>query len=138
MLRIGNTILVGQSTRTDDNGFSQLAKIVEPFGFRVVRVNVRGCLHLKTACTAIDDRTLLINPDWIETQNLVGFELISIPPEEPFAANTLPFRDSILIPASMTKTESMLLAKGYDVRTLDISEFSKAEAGLTCLSLLLN
>ena len=33
------------------------------------------------------------------------------------------------------KTIDLLRAKGFDIRTVDISEFLKAEAGLTCMSI---
>jgi len=35
------------------------------------------------------------------------------------------------------KTASLLQRRGIDVRTVDISEFLKAEAGLTCMSVIL-
>src|SRR5262249_8045210 len=55
VLRIGRTLFVGRSARTDDAGIAALTAIVAPLGYRVVPVGVRGCLHLKTACTALAD-----------------------------------------------------------------------------------
>ncbi|HWQ83944.1 MAG TPA: arginine deiminase family protein, partial [Anaerolineales bacterium] len=59
VLRIGKTLLVGESTRTNLAGIAALKEFVQPYGYRVIPVPVRGSLHLKTACTALDDETLL-------------------------------------------------------------------------------
>src|SRR5712692_5417722 len=61
VLRMGKTLYVGLSRRTNAEGASQLAEIVEPFGYRVVPVNVSGCMHLKSACCAVSDDTVLAN-----------------------------------------------------------------------------
>ena len=44
---------------------------------------------------------------------------------------------SIIMPASFPRTCDLLLRCGYDVRTVDVSELQKAEAGVTCMSLVL-
>ena len=67
VLRVGRTLLVGQSCRTNAAGIAVLAGIVSHYGYHVRPVAVRGCLHLKTACTALPDGRLLVNPAWIET-----------------------------------------------------------------------
>src|SRR5262245_23479237 len=53
VLRLGRTLLVGQSSRTNAAGIALLAAIVGRHGYQVESVPVRGCLHLKTACTAL-------------------------------------------------------------------------------------
>ena len=72
MLRLGRTLLVGQSCRTSATGIEALAEIVGRFGYRVVGVPVRNCLHVKTACTALPDGRLLINPAWVSSAALPG------------------------------------------------------------------
>ena len=136
VLVIGDTVLVGRSSRTNLVGIHQLEQFVKPMGLAVRAVDVTGCLHLKTACTAIDEQTLLINPNWIAADSLSGFQLIEVPAAEPFAANTVPIAGSLLAARSAPDTASLLRSRGRDVITLDISEFQKAEAGLSCLSLL--
>jgi len=65
VLVVGRKIFVGQSTRTDADGLSALAALLQPLGYRVEGVPVPGALHLKTAVTAMDPETLLLNPGWI-------------------------------------------------------------------------
>ena len=89
MLQIGKTLYVGSSTRTNPAGIAALAEIVQPHGYRVVPVPVHGSLHLKTACTALDETTLLANPQWIDITALNGLRILSIPEAEPWGANVL-------------------------------------------------
>jgi len=55
---------------------------------------------------------------------------------EPWAANTLPINGSVLVATSAPRTAALLSGRGLDVLTLDIAELQKAEAALTCLSIL--
>ena len=51
VLRIGRTLYVGLSTRTDAAGIRALAELVDPLGYNVVQAELRDCLHLKTGAT---------------------------------------------------------------------------------------
>src|SRR5690242_1441324 len=51
VLRIGNTLYVGLSTRTNAEGIQALREIVTPLGLEVVKADLRDCLHLKTGAT---------------------------------------------------------------------------------------
>ena len=136
VLRAGRRLFVGLSSRTNLEGILQFAEITQPFGYRVQPVSVRRCLHLKTACTLVGDRLILVNHDWVDPFPFAGFELLATPPDEPWGANTLTVNGRVFVAASSPKTADLLRAKGCDVNALDISELQKAEAGLTCLSVL--
>ena len=43
---------------------------------------------------------------------------------------------TVLMSDSFPRTRETLLAEGHDVRTVGISEFLRAEGGVTCLSLI--
>jgi dimethylargininase len=58
VLRVGRTLYVGRSARTNAAGIARLAAVAEPHGYRVVPVPVSGCLHLKSAVTALDSGRL--------------------------------------------------------------------------------
>ena len=137
VLRVGRTLLVGLSSRTNPAGVKALEEIARHHGYGVMPVPVRGCLHLKTACTALPDDSLLVNPAWIEMTALRGFELRPVPAAEPWAANVMLVGASVCLAAAHPQTAGLIRARGFEVRTVDISEFAKAEGGVTCLSLLL-
>ena len=137
VVRVGKTLYVGHSTRTNQQGIEALRGIIEPLGYSVRPIDVHGCLHLKTSCFWLDNETLLVNSSWIDVEALGGFRLLPVPDNEPFGANVMRVGQGILANASYPATIKMLEMQGYEVSPLDISEFSKAEAGLTCLSLII-
>ncbi len=136
ILRIGKHLYVGVTSRTNTSGVMALAQMVKPYGYDVMGVNVTGCLHLKTGCTALDDQTILINPAWVDPEPFARFRLMSVPEGEPFAANVLRIGNTICMHSGFAKTREMVEQHGYDVQVTNISEFQKAEAGLTCMSLI--
>lgn len=135
VLKIGRVFLIGRSTRTNDAGIEAFRRIVEPWGYSVTPVPVAGSLHLKTAVCALDERRCLLNPDWIDTSEMSQFELWEVPSSEPFAANILRIGNHIVVAQHHPRTAELLSHQGYEVTTVDVSELAKAEAGLTCLSL---
>jgi dimethylargininase len=138
ILRVKKTLYVGLSTRTNAEGISQLKEIVQPFGYAVIPVPVNGCLHLKTGVTALTDDLLVANPAWIDVSAFGDRKKITVPDGEPWGANTLRIGDNVLVAASAPRTIEMLGAEGFEPHAVDISEIQKAEAGLTCLSVLFN
>jgi dimethylargininase len=135
VLTLGRRLYVGASGRTDGAGAEALARLVAPFGYAVVPVRVSGCLHLKSAVTAIGDEAVLANPDWIDMTPFAGVDVVRVAPEEPGAANVLHVRATVIAHEGFPRTADRLAARGLDVRTVDVSEFLKAEAGVTCKSL---
>ncbi len=136
VMLIGRTLYAGLSARTNREGLLQLREIVEPYGYRVEIIEMAGCLHLKTGCVYLGNQTILANRNWINVQPLAGFDLIDVPEDEACAANTLTIGDTVLTPSGFPKTRALIEARGFDTLMIDISELQKAEAGLTCLSLI--
>ncbi len=134
VLKIGKRIFVGKSARTNAQGIRDLREILTPYGYEVTAVKVAGCLHLKTGCTALDEETLLINPEWVDSKVFTGFRQIIVPKEEPFGANILKINETICMNEAFPKTMELVKSLGYSVKSTDITEFVKAEAGLTCMS----
>lgn len=135
VLRVGWTLFVGRSERTGNAGIQALESIVRPFGYAVVPVRVTGCLHLKSACCALDDGMILLNRDWIDIAPFSAFQFVDV--AEPFGANVLRLPDSILVSAAYPATAERIRRAGYRTVVLDVSELHKAESGLTCMSLLM-
>jgi dimethylargininase len=134
VLTSGRRVFIGRSARTNSRGIEQLVRILEPCGYAVEAVPVSGCLHLKSAVTAIGDQTLLINSRWVPRAAFRRYDLLDVDPEEPFAANALLVGKRLVYPASFPRTLARLEAAGLHVRRVDISELAKAEGAVTCCS----
>jgi dimethylargininase len=137
VLRVGHTLYAGRSARTNEAGIARLAAVAEPLGYRVVPVTVTGCLHLKSAVTALDQEHLLINRAWLDPAPFRDLDLVDVAPDEPGAANVLRVAGLVIAHPGFPRTLERIAALGYALRPLDVSEFLKAEAALTCKSLLL-
>lgn len=141
VLRIGNTLYVGLSGRTDEAGIRALGDLVATFGYCVVPVPVAGCLHLKSAVTfagpdARGTPVLVHNPDWVSAALFEGVEPLPVAPGEAYGANVVRAGAALLAAADSPRTAERLSDHGFNVVTLDISEMRKADAALTCMSLI--
>jgi dimethylargininase len=138
VLRIGRRILVGLSSRTNEAGVSQLRTAVQEFGYEVRAVHVMGCLHLKSACTAVSSDTVLANLDYVQRELLGDVTVVEVDAREPGAANTLTLEGVTIVSAKYPRTGENLRRGGIRTQSLDVSELAKAEAGLTCMSLVIS
>jgi dimethylargininase len=136
VLRLGRRLYVGLSPRTNAEGADALRRLAAPHGYEVVAVEPRGCLHLKTGCSGLDEETVLVNPEWVDAAVFRGREVLAVDASEPWAANVLSVGRSVCVSAAFPRTAEKLARRGYDVRAAEVSEFAKAEGGLTCMSLL--
>ncbi len=134
VLRIGNRLYVGLSTRTDCDGIGALADLVRPIGFEVVEAKLRDCLHLKTGATFAGNGILLYNPDAVDPAQFAGVEPFAA--DEPDAANCVRAGDALILPAGNPRTADRLRGRDFTVIEVDVSELQKAEAGVTCMSLI--
>lgn len=139
VLTIGRRVYVGLSSRTNLDAIArQMQLILAPHGYTVAAIEVCGCLHLKSAVTAVADGVVLANPDWIPAEAFRGLEVIAVDPGEPMAANVLRLSDRILAAAAFPRTAARLTARGWRVATVDVSELAKAEGAVTCCSLIVD
>jgi len=139
VLRVGRTVYVGRSGRSNEAGHRGLRLLLEPLGYTLRDVPVEGCLHLKTGCSFAGDGIVVLNPSWVSARTFEqdGLTAVPVTSSEPWAANVLRIGQTLLIPAGNPATARRLRVAGLDLMEIDISEFQKAEAGLTCLSLLI-
>lgn len=134
-LRIGRTLYVGLSSRSDRAGIAALGELVAPLGFEVAAVPVAGGLHLKSAATCVDG-VLVHNPDWISPDHFPGTTPLAVAAGEALGGNVLLAGETLFAAADSPGTAEALAARGFRVVTLDISEMRKADAALTCMSLI--
>jgi len=135
VLVAGRRIFVGRSLRSDEAGCGQLRDWLVPRGYAVVAVALHGCLHLKSAVTAVADDLLLVNPAWVDGPAFAGMRIIEVDPAEPHAANALRIGDKVVFPAAFERTRHRLERAGIGTVTVDVSELAKAEGAVTCCSL---
>ena len=141
VLRIGRTLYVGLSSRTDIEGMAALGRIAGRLGFETVAATLRNCLHLKSAATLgghdpAGKLVLMYNAHAVDPEQFAGVEAVMVHEDEPTAANVLRVGDRLIMPAGNRRTADLLNERGFQVLELEVSELEKAEAGVTCMSLI--
>ena len=135
VLQVGSTMYVGRGGRTNGHGIRQLRRHAATRGRNVVPVPLHGVLHLKSAVTALPDGTIvgsdtsLLDPAPLPTLRLL--------PEETGSHVIVLGAGTVLMAASAPRSAELLYDWGFDVITVDISEFEKLEGCVTCLSVLI-
>ena len=141
VMLVERTLYVGASSRTDSAGIEALRGVTRPVGYETIAVEMRDCLHLKTCATyagrdAAGDPVLVVDPRHVDPAVFAGVGIVHVAPDESAAANTVRAGDTLLIAAGYPRLREALTARGFKLVALDTSEFRKAEAALSCLSLI--
>src|SRR5882672_8258412 len=133
ILTVGRTVYVGRTARTNQAAIDFLSRRLREHDHEVVPVPLSGCLHLKTAVNYLGNDTVVINPDWAPPEAFARFDQIEVDAREPMGASALPVGTHLLLSSSYPRTVNRIEARGFRPRVLDLSEFHRAEGGLTCL-----
>jgi dimethylargininase len=135
VLRVGRTVYVGLSGRTNRAAIDQLTAGLSPHGYVVRAVPVHGCLHLKSAVTQVAADTVLCNPRWVDPAAFAPLHVVEVDGAEPYAANGLLIDGRVMYPTTFPATRRRLEGRGIAVALVDVSELQKAEGAVTCCSL---
>ncbi len=129
--------LVGLSERTNQAGVDALRRALRTVqsDIRVDALPFSGLLHLKSGLTELAPNVLIRDPALQCDFDLSWARVITLPPEEGYAADVMPINDRLFVAAGCP--QAFAAARQYydDVVALDMSEFRKMDGGLTCLSL---
>lgn len=132
VLKVGSTVYVGLTDRTNSEGIRQLAGLVEPLGLGVATVPTTKVLHLKSAVTALPDGTVIGYSPLVDDPDLFP-EFLGVP-EEPGSHVVLLGGDRVLMSAAAPRSAELMAARDLRPVLVDISEFEKLEGCVTCLS----
>ena len=132
VLKVGTTVYVGNTRRTNGAAIAQLRELLAPEGFTVVEVPTTKVLHLKSAITALPDGTVIGYPPLVDDPT--AFANFLAVPEEAGAHVVLLGGNRLLMAASAPQTAELFRTMGFEPVVVDISEYEKLEGCVTCLS----
>jgi len=133
VLKIGNLVYVGRGGRTDATGVAEFRRLLAPLGARVVAVPLTKVLHLKSAVTALPDGTVIGYPPLVDDPAF--FPHFRAMPEEGGAHVVDLGGGRVLMANSAPRSAELIGDLGFEVVTVDISEYEKLEGCVTCLSI---
>ncbi|MEQ1505828.1 MAG: N(G),N(G)-dimethylarginine dimethylaminohydrolase [Myxococcota bacterium] len=132
VLRLGDTLLVGRSARSDDGGLAALAAAFP--ALEVVPVALpTGVLHLKCVCSSPA-------PGWALAAPGVALDrwaqVIPVHPDDAWAANVVGAEGKVVVGAGFPRVSAALRGAGFAVREVELGELRAGDGSLTCLSIL--
>lgn len=135
VMMVGDHFYVGKSARTNEEGIRQFIAILEKYGLTGSEVELTEVLHLKTGVNYIENNNMLVSGEFITKPEFEQYNRYEIPAEEAYAANCIWVNDKVIVPANFPAVKKIVEDLGYEVLTVDTSEFRKIDGGLSCLSL---
>jgi dimethylargininase len=136
VVRVDERLIAGRSDRTNDEGIAALERFAAPDA-RVVRAEVREpFLHLLSGLGVARD-AVVGSEALIDQAAFDGLNRVAAPEEEAAGCNFVTVEDDVLMAAGYGNIRRLVEAAGFRVHEVDLSEFTKADGGPTCLSLLI-
>ena len=133
VIHLPDRLISGVSQRTNLDGVAQMEAWL---GVSVATITDPGIVHLKSYVTYLGGDTMIATRAYADHPALKGFRVLVVPDEEAYAADTLAIGETVLMASGRPRAQAMVREAGFDVVSMDVSEFEKCEGALTCLSLL--
>jgi len=133
VIHLPDKLISGLTERTNAEGVAQMR---EWLNVPVETIEDQGIVHLKSYITYLGRGVMITTRKYADHPVLKPFERLIVPDEEWYAANTLSLGDVVLMPEGYPRAVEMVREAGFDVITLNVSEFTKCEGALTCLSII--
>jgi dimethylargininase len=135
IMMVGDHYYIGLSARTNLSGAEQIIEILNKHGMSGSCITLEKVLHLKTGVSYLENNTLAACGEFLNKAEFASFSKIEIPEKESYATNCVWINGNVLVARGYPLTKQKIEKAGYPVLEVDVSEFRKADGGLSCLSL---
>lgn len=135
IMMVGDHFYIGLSDRTNEAGARQMIAILEKVGLTGTTIAIKDVLHLKTGVAYLENKTLLISKKMASLKAFDEYNKIIVDEHEAYAANSVWINGKVLVPAGYSKTAAQIEGAGYEIISVDVSEYQKLDGGMSCLSL---
>ena len=135
VMQVEDHFYIGLSQRTNKEGVAQLTALLAQYGFKSTVIELNKFLHLKTGVSYLGNGCLLVNGELVNHPAFQSFEQLIIDDSEAYAANCINVNNTVIMPQGFPRSIEMVHNSGFQVITVDVSEFRKIDGGLSCLSL---
>ena len=126
-------LISGVSQRTNQEGIQQLSDWLQ---VKVKQVKDDTIIHLKSHVTYLDRKTIVVDQKVADHPVFTQYAKVLIPEKEQYVTNTLTINKTVLLPSGFPESKNLIFERGFEVITLNMSEYQKCEGALTCLSIL--
>jgi dimethylargininase len=136
VMRVGDSLYVGRSARTNAEAIAQLARAFPRL--RVVAVDLPpNVLHLKCVCSPLGEDRIALAEGSIPAATFAA-SVVWIPAVETYAANVVAIGSHAVVAEGYPRTHEALAQAGFTLHPVPVSEVRKADGSLTCQSILVS
>jgi dimethylargininase len=135
ILNTPHAIYIGLSKRSNEKAIQSLSQKIDK---KIISVPVVKGLHLKSAVSYLGNNVLLIDHEKVESGVFKSFKWIEVEEKNSYAANCLSLKNQIIMPTGFPTIREKIRQHGFETIELEMSEFEKADGGVTCLSIILS
>ena len=133
VIHLENRLICGITQRTNQQGVEQMREWLDVKIDTIANPNI---VHLKSYIKNLGRNTVITTEEYRNHPLLEGINLLIIPKEEYYSVNCLAVAGSVVMSDKFSYAQQLVREAGFEVITLDMSEFEKCQASLTCLSIL--
>ena len=133
VVHLPQRLLCGITQRTNLMGVTQMK---EWFNVRVDTITNTSIVHLKSYMKYLGHNKIITTNEYEKHPLLEELELIIIPKEESYSVNCLAINDNVIMSNKFLYAQEKVKNAGFIVYSLNMSEFEKCQASLTCLSII--
>lgn len=126
-------LLCGITKRTNEEGARQLREFMS---ISVETFHLPEIMHLKSYVNYIGNNKIVVSEYYANQPLFENYQKIIIPRTETYATNILAINNVIVMAQNYPKTQKLFQEAGFKVITIDVSEITKCDGALTCLSIL--
>lgn len=132
VIHLNTKLICGLSSRTNAEGIKQASEWLD------IQIDtiLGDFVHLKSYVTYLGSNVMISTKQFIDHPLLSDFDLIEVPADERYAANTLTIGETVILPVGNPKLNEMIIDRGFETIQLKTDQFELCEGALTCLSIL--
>jgi dimethylargininase len=135
ILNTPHAIYIGLSKRSNERAIQSLSQKINK---KIISVPVVKGLHLKSAVSYLGNNVLVIDREKVDSNVFKNFQWIRVENKDSYAANCLALGNQVIMPTGFPTIREKILQYDFETHEVEMSEFEKADGGVTCLSIILS
>lgn len=133
VVHLPNKLICGITQRTNKEGVRQMREWLD---IQIDTISNPNIVHLKSYMKYLGNKIMITTEEYSNHPLVKELELLIVPKEEYYSVNCLAIRNSVVMSNKFSYASKIVREAGFEVINLEMSEFEKCQASLTCLSIL--
>jgi dimethylargininase len=133
VLHLPDKLICGITQRTNEFGTQQMENWLQ---VKVATITNPNIVHLKSYMKYLGKNTMIINEKFVNHPLLQKLNLLIIPNKESYSVNCLSIENTVIMSDNFKYAQNAVIEAGFEVISLEMSEFEKCQGALTCLSII--